>query len=73
MRAALEEDAAREQDEDAGLGDEQDAEELGAEVDGAEAAVPDEHEAGEGDGQPGDVDARRGRAGCPAVAVPSRP
>ena len=37
--AALDQYAAGEQDEDAGLGDEQDAEELGAEVDGAVAAV----------------------------------
>src|SRR5690606_20770000 len=40
--AAFQQHPAREQHENPGLGDEQNAQDLGTEVDGAEAAVPDE-------------------------------
>ncbi len=65
VRAALDQDSAREQDEYPGLGDEQDTEQLGAEVDRAEAAVADEEQSGQGDGQPGGVGADEGVQGVP--------
>ncbi len=68
-RAAVEEDAPGEQQQDAGLGDEEHAEHLGAEVDGAVAEVPDEDEPGERDRQPGDLHPEQGERGVLARAA----